>query len=461
MIPTASTTADASLPAGLAVMSRRGAWIAFGCLVVISPWRARIEIEARRTGTVYGDYTDFLLFVSELALLATLALWGASLLLDHRPVRTGPRFIAWPVAAVLVLGAAGIPLAHDVALAAYTEVHLVALAALGLFVLNEAGRLERLRVPVALMATAQAIVGIGQVVGQRSLGWSGLGEHDLAPSLPVSVVTAKDGTRYLRAYGLSDHPNILGGLLAFALLFLGGTMAVRGGRPAAWTVASFALGSAALFVTFSRSAWIALVIGLAVITAMLVGRRDRLAVRQLAGTCAVGALAVAPFIAPFREVLSARTGAAGPIVTESRSVDERGALSDATVDVIGEHPALGVGLGSLPLAMRDDRPDFRYAYQPASVVLLDVTAETGVAGGLAYAALLTAPWVLLVRRRGAWTSELAVASGLLAAVTVVGFFDYYTWTYSSGRLWAWIVLGLWLLAYSDATAGSPEDVRVV
>ena len=36
----------------------------------------------------------------------------------------------------------------------------------------------------------------------------------------VSIVAASGGSRLLRAYGLTDHPNILGGCLAFGLLLL-------------------------------------------------------------------------------------------------------------------------------------------------------------------------------------------------------------------------------------------------
>jgi hypothetical protein len=44
-------------------------------------------------------------------------------------------------------------------------------------------------------------------------------------------------------------------------------------------------------------------------------------------------------------------------------------------------------------------------------------------------------------------------SGALAAISVAGFADYYTWTYSAGRIWAWVVLGLWAAAYRDAMRG--------
>jgi hypothetical protein len=87
---------------------------------------------------------------------------------------------------------------------------------------------------------------------------------------------------------------------------------------------------------------------------------------------------------------------------------------------------------------------------------VDVAAELGVPALIAFAALLAAPWVLLARRRGRWTVELAVASAALAAMTVLGLLDYYLWTFSAGRIWAWLVLGLWVGALGRSDAGTPE-----
>ena len=65
-----------------------------------------------------------------------------------------------------------------------------------------------------------------------------------------------EGVRWVRAYGLASHPNILGGVLAFGLLVI--ASAQGDGR---WTrlirMAVFGLGVAGLFLTFSRAAWIA------------------------------------------------------------------------------------------------------------------------------------------------------------------------------------------------------------
>jgi len=435
--------------AGAATVARQAAWVAFAALVVTSPLRARISLVARPTVPVYGDFTDFLLFVSDMALLATLGLWALSLVLARRPVRVGPRFVAWPVATLVAVAWLGVPFAVDVPLAAYNATRLVLLVLLGLYVATEVDRLARLVVPLALMIVGQAVVGIGQVVGQRSLGLTGLGEHVLSPILGVAVVTAHDGTRYLRAYGLADHPNILGGLLALALLLLGGAIALDAGRRRPWTVVVFAMGVAALFLTFSRGAWFALLAGFAVLVGMLALTRDHAALRRLGLAGAAGLLVAAPFVAPYRDVIRARADAGGQ-PANLRAVSEREAVSEATTHLVVDRPVLGVGIGALPVAVKGIRPDFPFHYEPASVVLLDVTAETGLVGGAAYLVILLAPWVALARHRRRWTGELAVASATLAALTIVGLFDYYTWTYSAGRIWAWIVLGLWVGAYRRA-----------
>lgn len=425
-------------------------------LIAISPWRARLDLVPRPEGTVYRDYTDVLLNWSDLPLLALLATWLLSLLLRPRAVRLGPRFIAWPLLVLLAAAWIGIPFAVDPVVAVDTSVRLTLLSLVALYVVNERPSLLLIAGAVAAMITIQAIVGIGEVVAQHSLGLTGLGEHDLSPSLPVSVITGADGTRILRAYGLSDHPNILGGLTATGLLLLAGLIASRRDDGTVLLGIAVALGSALLLVTFSRGAWIALAVGVAVLTALLLLSRQRRQVRRLALTSAAGIIAAAPFVAPYGAAFAVRTDLGGSSSTEARSVNERIALSAATTDIITAHPLIGVGAGGLPEAMRQADPGFAYNAEPASVVLLDVTAETGIAGGTAYLVLLVAPWMMLVRHRARWTPDLVTASAALAAIEVTGFFDYYSWTYAAGRIWAFLVLGIWAAAYTRARAGAAD-----
>lgn len=441
-----------------AAAARRGAWLAFAVLIVLSPFRARIELAARPTVPVYGDYTNFFLFWSDIAMLLTIGLSLLSLVLTPRRLYVGPRFLAWPIGVLLMVAWLGVPFAIDPALAAYTSVRLTVLAVLGLYVLNEVDRLDRMVFPTALLVAIHAIVGIGQVVGQHSLGVTSLGEHVLTPNLGVSVITADDGTRFLRAYGLADHPNILGGVLALALILIGGAAATETDGWPSWRAAVFALGTGAVLLTFSRGAWLGLLAGLAVVFGMLWAMKQRATVHRLGVVCVSGLIVVAAFIAPYHSALVARTHPSGPSATEVRSVAERVALCDVTTQIVENHLAVGVGIGTLPLAIQAADPSFKYSYQPAGTVLLDVTAETGIVGGAAYLVILVAPWLALWRHRPGWTAELAVASGVLAVLSIIGLFDYYPWTYAAGRIWTALVLGLWGVAYRRAVDGCRRAV---
>ena len=112
---------------------------------------------------------------------------------------------------------------------------------------------------------------------------------------------------------------------------------------------------------------------------------------------------------------------------------------------------LGVGLGMLPQTMVVTEPGFD-ARQAAHVVLLDVAAETGVLGAVWLSRADRGSVDRHRRSRARWTPELVAASGLLAAVTTVGFFDHYTWTTPAGLIWVAIALGLWAGAYQATVA---------
>ena len=437
-----------------------GARLAFVALVILSPFRARIDLLARPDPPVYGDFTDILLYWSDIALAATLGCWFLSLAARRRAIACGPRFLAVPIAGLIVVACAGVPFAVDPVVAVDGAIRLVALAGLALFVVNELD-LGSLRIPLVAMIAVQAVVALGQYADQRSLGLGALGEYVLAPDLGVSVVTGTNGVRYLRAYGLTDHPNILGGILAIAILLLIGILATRTRRrPGAvdlLTGATVALGAAALFATFSRAAWLGAIVGLVVLGGMLVAIRARAALRVAAVAGAAAAIAVAPLIGPALPVLAARLDPGSRIATEARSVDERAGVAEAANAIFIAHPALGVGIGVLPTAMRIADPAFPWDYQPASVVVLDVAAETGIVGAACFLVVLIAPWVALVRRRDRWTASLATATAALAAIGLIGFVDYYTWTYPAGRIWWWIVLAIWIVAYRAATARRPPE----
>jgi O-antigen ligase len=430
----------------------RLARIAFAALIVLSPFRAHIELVSRPTGRVRGDYTDFVLFWSDLALLAVLALWGLSLLLRPRPVATGPALIRWPAAGLLALVWLTVVFSVDAPLSAYQALRLTLGVALALYAINKIDDLRQVTPALIVMVIVQAVIGLVQVLGQESVGLNVLAELQVDPSVSsASVVWDTDGTRILRAYGLTENPNIFGGLLAFSLLLLIAICVSTRSWMTALYVSVIALGSVGVVLSFSRSAALAFAAGLLVAFALLAYSRAWLSLRRMLAICLVAGLAAAPFAVHYGDAILNRsnlTSAELPQDPEERSLRERRVLFDASWDVFQADPVTGAGAGALPIAIERRDPDFGYDYQPAHFVPLVVAAENGVFAALCYIALIVAPWVLLWRRRHALTLELVGASAALLAVIVVGLFDYYTWSQPPGRIWTWIALGFWVVAYS-------------
>jgi hypothetical protein len=424
-----------------------------GAAIVLSPFRARIILESRALPPVFGDYRDFLLFWNEVFVFACLVLWGVSLLLTPRKVDFGPAIIRLPVFALIAAIFVSVPFSVDVELSLFHALSVVLFATLGLFVLNEVRSTTQLVPAIGVMVVIQAVVAVGQVVGQESFGLSRLGELNLDPGVRgMSILWTEDEPKLLRAYGMSDHPNILGGVLAFSLPLIGAGLARYRGGWATLANVVFGLGVVGLLLTFSRAGALALVAGVAVVIAMLLAKRDWPEARRWIVACSAALLIAVPLLKPYAPYLSPRVNPVAQQAesTEGRALSERDALVRNTNEIFVDHPLTGVGVSALPTAMLDAFPGFRYNYAPAHLVLLVVAAETGLFGAIAYGVLMVCPWLMLWFHRERLTRELIGVSGALMAITVVGLFDYYTWSLTAGRIWFWLVLALWAGAYRRA-----------
>jgi O-Antigen ligase len=422
--------------------------LTFGVLVIAMPLRARADVLPHPPSSVSAVLNDLVIYAIDVVALAVLGLWLLARALDRRPIRLGPWALRLPAAGLVALAWLTIPFGIEPAVSVVGAIRLTAGVVLALYVLNEVDGLASLAVPIGLMLVIQAIVALGQAVAGGSLGLAWLGELSLDPgAVGTSVVTLPDGTRLLRAYGLSPHPNILGGFLACGSLLLLGVRTGSSVARVAWA-ATVAAAAVALVVTFSRGAWIGAAAGLGVGVVLLGLRRRRPATtRWLAGAGLVLVVALsAGWLA--RDAIASRIGlVAVPAATEQRSVDERLAQIRLGWRVVLERPLTGAGSSAVPIAMHRLEPDFAYDVYPPHLVVLTVAGELGVAGGLAYLWLFAAPWVLLAHVRPRWTVELAAASAALAALTVVSLVDDYPWAGGPGRTLGWFVLGLWAMAW--------------
>lgn len=452
-----------ALAARFAPARRSSRWLAlaarttFSVLIVGLPFRARVDPLPHPASSVPAILTDLVIYAIDVLAVAVLGMWLLARILDRRPVELGPLAVRAPVAALVVLAWATIPFGVEPVVSVVGAIRLSLGVLLAIYVATEVDGLDSIAVPLGLLLALQSVVAIWQATTGGPIGLEALGEFRLDPDVPgTSVVMLGDGTRLLRAYGLSPHPNILGGILACGLLLLIGVR--TSGRAAGLARRGVVLLAAvALVVTFSRGAWLGALAGVVAGFAVLAAGADRRALRTWTVSAALAlAVALAAGVAA-RDAVAARTGLVPTIApTEVRSVDERLEQIRLGWRVALERPLTGSGASALPIAMRALEPAFAFAFYAPHLVPLAVAGELGLAGGAAYLAMIGAPWALLVRRRRAnvrFGPELAGASAALAALTVVSLFDDYPWAGGPGRTLGWLVIGLWVMAWTRADRG--------
>ncbi|HNK63986.1 MAG TPA: O-antigen ligase family protein, partial [Anaerolineales bacterium] len=248
---------------------------------------------------------------------------------------------------------------------------------------------------------------------------------------------------FLRAYGLSDHPNILGGCLSFGLILLLAVF-LYGNKRSAWISAPiFLLGFAALVMTFSRSAWLSLMVAASFMVGCEALARRWDLVRRAILLGGVGILVLLPFFVSHIEAFQSRAHA-GDVMGDEQ-IKERLFLMEKGNTLFVEHSAIGVGLGASPLAMKKRFGEFPINIQPPHYAILTAVLEIGLFGGMFYGILMLLPFLNFAFRWRSFIDQpfMKAAVGLLLAICIVGVFDYYTWFYAPGRLWQWLAWGLY------------------
>ncbi|MDL1901179.1 hypothetical protein FBR02_10460 [Anaerolineae bacterium CFX9] len=280
-----------------------------------------------------------------------------------------------------------------------------------------------------IWTTALTLAQVGQ---QRFIGLQALGEFYFHRfGVGVSLLQAGD-LAYVRPYGLLPHPNIHAGALMVALL--GSSIWLLSDRRWLRWLAALIIpaGMLALLLTFSRAAWISIVIGA---LAALPFIRPLLTRRKAAALGAAALLTLAAgifFAVQYRDFIVARTSGAESI--EMRSVADRVVFIDFALRSISERPLLGVGIGNFPWRTSYYIAETFYQLRGDNVhhVLLSVTAELGIVGLALLLLALISGWAAGLRAvRRADGGERAARAGLLAisaALFAVGWLDHYPYS---------------------------------
>ena len=290
-------------------------------------------------------------------------------------------------------------------------------------------------------------VGFTQMLLQHFVGLGPrFGELPVRPHDPWVSVVFFGAARILRTYGLSGHPNVLGGHAAVGLMLTYGLAVVW---PRVWRtliLIAWFMVWILLLITFSRSAWLATVAGGLAAAALLARGRwiDRRTIVPVIHLAIVGLVLVIAFAIAFQPFLVGRFQTSTEPY-EAHSIREREAMIHVAGQLIAAQPLTGVGAANFSVASRAFGDPLGWAHN----VPLLIASELGLVGLALFVAMLGAMgatgWIRWQARSiGFW--QALVGGGLVGLMTVM-LFDHYLWTAPQGTL-LWALLAGWWMAAS-------------
>ncbi|MCX6023716.1 MAG: O-antigen ligase family protein [Chloroflexi bacterium] len=423
-------------------------------VAALTVWRHHILVEEDLPRVFYG-YTSLLVYSSDVLLALTLATWPLARSDGRRrPLRWGPVPLGLALLSLPLLSLVSLTGSLNPGMTLYTSLHLTLLCGLYLYAVNEADDLRPLVWVLGGIVALESVLSVWQFAGRSTypagqlfLGWPA---EMVAAQSGASVVETVAGARWLRAYGSTPHPNVLGGLLTATLLPLAGWYLRGAGRWGTLALGVTLLGTTAAVLTFSRSAWLGLAVGGAAL-AFLAGneRRSARGIELALGVALVwltlGAL--------FADLMYTRLGDSGARL-ERRSIAERLLLRDSALEVMRNGPLTGVGAGNGVLA-QVSLTGRHWPAEPAHSVPLLAAAEIGAVGGAAWLAVVLALTGSLVRRR-AGLDPIAWGFGAAAlGLCIISLFDHYLWTLAPMRTLLFLWIGLWAASDRPVPALDP------
>lgn len=314
-----------------------------------------------------------------------------------------------------------------------------------------------------LSLAGQAILAIWQFLTQSTFAnkWLGLALHP-GYQAGVSVVETVGadglGERWLRAYGGFDHPNILGGVMAIAILFL-----IIHNFQTIFNFKIFKLIrwlllivlAAALFFSFSRTAWLALAAGLLFFLVAAFVRRDLPVQKKALEAILVISAVFFIMFCQYSNLIITRLYASGRL--EIKSADQRVESLRNSWPIIRDNWLMGVGPGNyIPSLEQKIAGQESYFYQPAHNVFVLVLAELGVVGLILFVLIFFKLLIGNCQAGGWWANlkyllkgggensamNLAFNLPVLIAMIVLLSLDHWLWSLHFGVLFFWLVMGI-------------------
>ncbi len=293
-----------------------------------------------------------------------------------------------------------------------------------------------LAITLACVEIIQLIVGILQFYMESSVGLKILGESQFKIFTDNFAKLYSDAGYYIRVYGTLPHANILGGVLVICSIF---NLYLLNKNIHKYLKIAFSLlyiiTAIVIGLTFSRNAILAYIISTTIFLTLNLFKysfsKNLLAIVTVILSIIITTLIVNPLI-------SARLN------IKDQSITDRYLYNKAAINMIIRNPISGVGLGNsvLQLNKYSDHKFNSTETQPIHNSYLAIISEWGIVGLatiIAYFWLIYKTFWLYAKTK---SSQLAAIISILIAISILGIFDHYPYTYFPFTLLVIIICGI-------------------
>jgi len=446
----------------------------FYFFIFLLPWQTRLIWQEAYFNGYVSEYSRFSLYGTEILLWLVLFLYGFWLFknryleklnfsLGFKRLKDPAVLIYWLTILFLLSAGMTVIWSLNASLAYYRFVVLAeAIAMFSMILVFGRGlksgqkkvgfSFEKIAIVWVLSAAIQGLFATWQFFVQYTFAnkWLGLAEH--FSTVGGSIILQTDSERWLRAYGSLPHPNILAGFLVIGLLFLIYLALVAEKRSSrVFVLASLLMITPGLFFTFSRSAWVALIVVFGFLSVWLF-RQDK--IWQKTFFKMVFLLMLIFIVLGINLWQPVLTRIQGEQDLEVASIYLRVAFTKQAFELIKDNPILGQGIGNYTLAVfqKINASWPGYYYQPVHNIYLLVLAELGIFGALIFGLILIILiWNLLKKNEAVVTSphllssfrlEKIIVFLCLLSILIISLFDHYFFSLYFGLLIFWLILAL-------------------
>ena len=306
----------------------------------------------------------------------------------------------------------------------------------------------KLRISFVFSMLIHSFLGIYQFFSQSIFANKYLGIAEQVSSQGgVSVLEGVFG-RLLRVYGGFSHPNILAGFLVVAILILISIYfdlvkseslfnRVNKKRKLVLFYSSLVILFSALILTFSRSAFLALFLSLLSLLIYSVFKKTE--TKKVVSILLILVLVSSLSFVLFNDFLKIRIQ--GQERLELKSSTERMVLKNQALELLNKNWFLGTGVNNYIVAVYEkvDNTLNVWEYQPVHNVYLLILVELGILGLFLYLYLLI---YSLYRAFSSNNLSKLILGLVVLTIIIINFFDHYFWTYWSGLIITFLVIGL-------------------